>query len=279
MGKPDREIKPGPVPADVIKYFGSKGLVPSFSYLDVWNEQHAFAFTFSKAMRHDLLAAMQDSLAQAIADGTPFEAWKKELKPKLQELGWWDKHTVKDPLTGEKTTINPPSRLWRIFDTNLRSARAAAQFERIQRQKKVRPYLLYTLGPSLRHREQHVAWAGTLLPVDDPFWQVAMPPNGYGCLCSVRSVSHAEYEELKETGIQSPTAEPILDDEGNPTGHVKMERIPVRTEAPKLVPIIYTNKRTGQTATGYEGIPPEFAFNPYTARQKALAEAKQKAGT
>ena len=38
--------------------------------------------------------------------------------------------------------------------------------------------------------------AGTLLPVDDPWWQTHYPPNGWGCKCWVRQVSRREAERL-----------------------------------------------------------------------------------
>ena len=48
----------------------------------------------------------------------------------------------------------------------MRSARGAGQWDRIQRTKKLMPYLIYELGPSSDHRPEHEAWAGTCLPVE-----------------------------------------------------------------------------------------------------------------
>jgi hypothetical protein len=76
-------------------------------------------------------------------------------------------------------------RLRTIYDTNMRTARSAGQWDRIQRTKRAMPYLLYTLGPSREHRAEHLKWANLCLP-DDPFWQTHIGPNGWGCKCGVR---------------------------------------------------------------------------------------------
>jgi uncharacterized protein with gpF-like domain len=279
LSKPDNKVKPGPVPEDVIKYFGSKGLVPSYSYLDVWNQQHTFAFTFAKATRVDLVAAVQDSLAEAIAEGIPYEEWRKRLKPTLEAMGWWHPYVARDPLTGQRTRVNPPTRLARIYDTNMRSARAAAQWDRIQRQASTRPYLMWVVGPSQKHREQHLAWHGLTLPANHPFWrEVGIGPLGWGCKCGVRSVSRTEYEDLQANGVKVPNPEPILDEDGNPTGHTTTERRPIITTPPQLTPKVWTNSRTGQTITGWKEVDPNFQGNPGEARRKAYEEAKRRSG-
>lgn len=177
----DRDVKAGPVPAEVLAYWRAKKLTVGFDHRDVWNEEHDYAFSAAKIMRFDVLAAMQQELDRAIRDGVPFEQFKQNVEPRMRALGWWETHEVSDPKTGDTATVNPPARLRTIFQTNMRTARAVGQYARIQRNKRARPYLLYQLGPSIKHREEHVAWHGLLLPVDDPFWGYAFPPNGHGC--------------------------------------------------------------------------------------------------
>lgn len=105
-----------------------------------------------------------------------------------------------DPLTGETKSVQLGSdrRLRTIYDTNMRTARSAGQWDRIQRTKRAMPYLLYTLGPSREHRAEHLKWADLCLPVDDPFWQTHIGPNGWGCKCGVRQVSKYEYDQLQK---------------------------------------------------------------------------------
>lgn len=145
----------------------------------------------------------------------------------------------------------------------MRTARAAGQWERIQRTKDTHPSLLYQLGPSKEHRPEHVEWHGLLLHVDDPFWREHFPPNGWGCKCWVRQVSRREAARLEKSGITAPDPRPILDAAGLPTGHVDQSRkVPVRTERPTSVYADFKNKRTGVEERVPKGIDPGFHRPP-----------------
>lgn len=167
------------VPQEALEFFRGKGLQPGFSHLDVWREEHAYAFTVAREMRLDILSDIRDSIDDALREGTPFQAWRKDLQPWLEANGW----------DGDSR-----HRLKTIFLTNMRVARGAGHWHRVQRTKADRPYLMYRIGPSNNHRPHHVAWDGTILPVDDPFWQTHYPPNGWGCKCYVRQLSAAAAE-------------------------------------------------------------------------------------
>jgi uncharacterized protein with gpF-like domain len=263
----DSDVKRGPVPKEVIAYWREKGLKPSFSYKDVWGLEHHFAFAAAKVMRMDVLNALQDELDNAIKQGVPFEQFKRDIEPRMQRLGWWEPHTVQDPKTGELARVDPPRRLKLIYDTNMRTARAVGQWERIQRTKALRPYLLYLTGPAIRHREQHLAWHGLLLSVDDPFWQAHFPPNGYNCHCYVRTVSQREYDSMET--VQRPR----VDEDGKTTG--ELEAVPVVREAPKVKLVPWKNDRTGEVEFVPEGVDPGFAHRPGEGRRRALEDAAE----
>lgn len=72
------------------------------------------------------------------------------------------------------------------YDTAVRQARMAAQWERIQRTKHLYPNLEYIHTKAAHPRNDHLAYVGIIRPVDDPFWFTHYPSNGYGCECSVR---------------------------------------------------------------------------------------------
>jgi SPP1 gp7 family putative phage head morphogenesis protein len=223
----------GPVPAEALRYFKAKGLKPGFSYLDVWREEHAFAFTVAKVMQRDLLAKVAASLQAALEDGVPFEQWATSgVRDTLDEAGW----------TAYGTKEQEPSRLRKIYETNMRVARAAGQWERVQRTKRQLPYLLYALGPSEKHRPEHEAWAGLVLPVDDPFWDTHAPPNGWGCKCRLIQLTQVGAEQR---GID---------------------------EAPDDGTYEWTNPKTGGTEELPVGIDPGWDFNPGKARAERLAE-------
>lgn len=258
---------PGPVPVEALSYFDAKDLAPAFSYLDVWAEEHAAVFTVAKALELDVLVTLHQAVRYALERGIPYAQWRRDLEPQLRALGWWGRQERTDPLTGDpaEVQLGSPARLRTIYQANLRQARAAGQWHRIERTAAALPYLLYGLGPSAVHREQHVTLAGLCLPVSHPFWRVYFPPNGWGCKCWVRQISAAEYRRLQRTGVADPTAPPEIDpDTGLPTGRREPRRIPLRTDPPagweRTRP--WLNKRTGQTVQVHDGCDPGWDYNP-----------------
>ncbi|WP_051182944.1 phage minor head protein [Desulfocurvibacter africanus] len=258
---------PGVPPKEALEYFDRKKSKPSFSYLDVWREEHATNFVVAKAMELDVRTSIREEVRRVMAEGRTFAQFQKDLKPRLMELGWWGRKEMTDPLTGEtrEVQLGSPRRLRTIYQTNLRTARAAGQWERIERTKASLPYLLYQLGPSREHRPEHMAWHGLLLPVDDPFWGSHMPPNGWGCKCRVRQVTKAEAERLKQDGVQIPGAQELDPETGLPTGRLVKRRMPVRTDSPRITRREWINKRTGEVQRVPVGIDPGWDYNPGVA--------------
>ena len=141
---------------------------------------------------------VKSALEDALKEGKTLHQFKTELTPILQKKGWWGKGETINPKTGEKELVQlgSPRRLKTIYDANKRSARASATWQRAQATKKFAPYFIYELGPSQKHREEHKGWQGKIRPIDDPFWNYAMPPNGWGCKCFVTQITKAMAEKL-----------------------------------------------------------------------------------
>ena len=271
---------PDIIPKEALAWLKSKKLTPGFDYRDVWRQEHSIGFTVAKMTQLDLLSDVRALVEDAMASGQSFAEFREVLKPLLVKRGWWGQQMMDDPLTGETKPVQLGSdrRLRTIYDTNMRTARSAGQWDRIQRTKRAMPYLLYTLGPSREHRAEHLKWANLCLPVDDPFWLTYFCPNGWGCKCGVRQVSKYEYDQLQKNGV--PRNVQQLDDSGQPTGHVVRQTVPVRTEAPPVKRVKWVNKRTGEEEMVPEGIDPGWDYNPGTRRQAELERqlaAKQSA--
>lgn len=191
--RPGYSFDPGP-PPEARRFLKNKGLRPSFSWKDVEPEEHAVSFAVAKVMELDLLEAMKAEVQRAMDEGLPLAAFQKNWRANPRLADWWGKREMTDPLTGEvkEVQLGSPRRLRTIYNANIRSARAAGQWERIQRTREAFPYLEYRTGPSERHRPHHLNKAGLILPVDSPFWDEWFPPNGWGCKCWVRQVTKAE---------------------------------------------------------------------------------------
>jgi len=222
-------------------HFKAKKILPGFSHYDVWLYQHSLAFTVAKMMDADMLAEVKDAIEAAQQNGTAFADFKKRLKPYLMAKGWWGEQIMTDPLDGEPKLVRLGStrRLKTIFDTNMRTAFAAGQWQRIQANKKALPYLRYNKSASGHPRDGHKRYYGLVLPVDHDIWKVIFPPNGYGCKCSVSALTKRQAEE---EGIGGE---------------------------PDVEMVEFTNPRTGKTVLIPNDITPSFAHN-HGDRQGAM---------
>lgn len=234
-------------PAEAIRFFRDKGFEIGFNWQDVFQEEHATRFTVAKVMRLDILADIRAELDRALAEGRTFRQFQQDLTPILQAKGWWGVQQVTDPATGRlvDAQLGSPRRLRIIFDTNMRSARAAGRWEKIQRLKDRRPFLRYSAVLDRRTRPLHRSWHGTILPVDHEWWNTHFPPNGWNCRCIAIQMSQFE---LDQQGL-SVTAVPPLN--ARP----------------------FTNRRTGEIVNVPRGIDPGFAFNIGQAHMAGVGRA------
>ena len=231
----------GLVDKAAFEHFKAKKILPGFSHYDVWLYQHSLAFTVAKMMDADMLAEVKDAIEAAQRNGTAFADFKKRLKPYLMAKGWWGEQVMTDPLDGEPKLVQLGStrRLKTIFDTNMRTAFAAGQWQRIQANKKALPYLRYNKSASGHPRDGHKRYYGLVLPVEHDIWKVIFPPNGYGCKCSVSALTKRQAEE---EGIGGE---------------------------PDVEMVEFTNPRTGQKVLIPDDITPSFAHN-HGDRQGAM---------
>jgi uncharacterized protein with gpF-like domain len=230
-----RKPKLGEPPERAIDFFRSKGIKPSFDFRDVWAEEHAHAFAAAGAMEEELIESLREEVERSLDQGKTFEQFRKDLFPRLAEMGWWGERTIEDPRTGRKRKVDfgSPERLKTIYFHNMRSARSVGQWSRFETTKEALPFLIYQLGPAEEHRELHVSWDGTMLPIDDPWWNDHMPPNGWNCHCHVRQMGHVETRK-----------------KGGPTSRPPRQEIEV------------IHRKTGRRVKVDRGVDPEWSFNP-----------------
>lgn len=233
-------------PDDTVRAFEARDrLRATVRWHDMWQEDHARAFTVAKVANLDLLAEIQASLADVLANGGTFDQWQAGLIPYLRKSGWWGEIRDRN-LTGTDEAVQIGSRRLRtIYDTNLRVSRAAGRWKRIQELKDVRPFLRYVAVMDARTRPEHRQWHGVILPVDHPWWDTHFPPCGWHCRCTVRQLSQRE-----------------LDAKG-----WKVSAVPV--EAP---PRLFHPAGRAAPVSVPAGISPGFAYNPGKASMAAVAE-------
>ncbi|RTL99772.1 hypothetical protein EJV44_04635 [Ancylobacter aquaticus] len=241
-------------PEDVLDYWNGKQLRPRFSYLDVWAEEHAFAHTVAGVTEARVLKEFQEAGALATARGMTFEQFRSEMRDRLTPRGWWGPRVVADPTGKDPDKVvdfSIPRRLEITFWSNMRSARAAGQWARAQRTKRMLPYFLYVETTARDPREEHLEWVGVILPVDHPWWRTHFPPNGWGCLCRARQITEFEARRLL----------------GRPPGE---GGVFYRKTAPEIVTKRHVNRRTGEVSDIPVGIDPGWHTNPGLARAETL---------
>lgn len=185
-------------PKDAVALFEAKGERLAWDYTDVWREENTHAFTVAKATSLELLRTIRAEVATAIGPGQTFDEFKRTLRPRLQEMGWWGKQEVLDVDTGELTEVQLGSvrRLRTIYQTNVQTAYMAGRFKRLVANAVARPYWRYVAVMDGRTRPAHAALHGKVWRWDDPIWKVIYPPNGWGCRCRVVALSEAEFQAL-----------------------------------------------------------------------------------
>ncbi|MDD9807436.1 MAG: phage minor head protein, partial [Gammaproteobacteria bacterium] len=176
------------------KYFREKDYLIADNWTDVWQEQHARAFTVAKAAKLSVLREIRIGLDKALADGITEREFIKTLKPRLKKMGWWGKDELKRQLGSTR-------RLKTIFRTNMASSYNAGRYREQKRQAELKigaaPWWQYVAVLDQRTRDQHRALDGKVFRHDDPFWTFFYPPNGFNCRCRVRTLTDAMLKKRK----------------------------------------------------------------------------------
>ena len=241
-------------PAEALDYLKGRGLITeTWSWQDLWQEEHARQFTVSRLARLDILKTMQDNITASVAGDLTRRDWMRDMQTLLKREGWWGIKEITDPQTGEiLTTKFDAARLKLIFDTNTRMAYAAGHWQQAWAARESHPYLRYITKRDERVRAAHQAWDNLTLPIEHPFWKTHFPPNGYRCRCRTTSVSRDEYDRLKAGGR-------------------------IKTDPPPVIERDFVNKRTGEITRVPLGVDPGFAYNPgVTAAQQTQALVAEK---
>ncbi len=192
-----------------IKFFREKANIPTARWDDLWKDQHAKGFMVAGANRQ-VVADFRAAVDKAIAQGTTLKEFQKDFDGIVARNGWQYKG----------------SRDWRselIYDTNIRTSYMAGRYKQMTDPDVLgfRPYWEYrhgATGSPQRPRPWHLAWDGTVLPADDPWWNTHYPPNGWRCSCGIAPLSEGDMRRKGKRGPDEAPASPIDPGTGEPVG-------------------------------------------------------------
>ena len=95
------------------------------------------------------------------------------------------------------------------YNSAVKQARSALQWQDIQRDVKLYPLLQYTTIGDKRVRPEHEVLNRIVRPVNDRFWDVYFPPNGWNCRCSVTQLQKGEAELTDLKDKKAPTKKEV----------------------------------------------------------------------
>ena len=221
---------------EVIDSFRQKIKLPSSGWTDLWQEQHSHAFVVAGAVEDSLVEDFYNALVKAKKEGG--YAVFKEAFPEIVKKHGWSYHGT----PGWRSRI--------IYDTNVRQSYNAGRYQQMNSVKHLRPWWRYRHSGAEHPRLEHQAWDGLILSADDPWWDTHTPQNGWGCGCSVDSLSRLEAtREWEKTGKNGPDSAPPIEWE---------ERV------------VGKNGSHPHTVLTPKGVDPGFAYNPGKAYLEPL---------
>gem|GEM_PF-885295 len=194
-----------PDPIEARRYLSRKAVVETEAWDDLKWGEHAHAFTVAHSRNAGILNDIFGLLNEAVAEGKSFNYFKEEIRSLMEDYGWYGRS---DKGPDDEGYIN-----WRtalIYHTNMRTAYNAGRYRQQLRGAEMRPIWEYVSKLVGEHRrEDHIALHGKAFRYDDPFWNENYPSNGWGCDCSVITLSEAGAEREGIEVLKSDT-------DGNP---------------------------------------------------------------
>lgn len=182
-----------------IDFLQQKVNLPTQSYREISSRQHDRAFVVAGAMKADLLNDLHQAVNQAIAEGQTLKQFQEQFDTILSKNGWLE----------DKDKGYTAWRAKTIYQTNLRTSHAAGRYRQMTDPEVVkrRPYWRYRHNTQENPRVKHQKWNNLVLPVDDPFWKINFPPNGWGCNCTVDAINERQLKAMGKTKADaSPTS-------------------------------------------------------------------------
>lgn len=90
------------------------------------------------------------------------------------------------------------------YQTARTSAQMAKKWQNIVAEKELFPNLRYRTTGDARVRDEHASLNGVIKPINDPFWGLHYPPNGWRCRCDVVQTAEKPTDDKLEN-FDKPT--------------------------------------------------------------------------
>ena len=223
-------------PEAAVKYFESLGYKVPDNWQTTWTAAQAKARAIAGLHKQELAGHFHGALYDAMQKGTPFEAWRDDVRKRLADAGaaLLKDGDVVDTASGEILGSGiTKQRLETIFRTQTQNAYMAGKWQSFEETRDFAPYLQYSAILDGRTRQSHAAAHGAVYHIDDSFWDYFYPPNGFNCRCTVRALSDGD---LKRRGLS--VRESVLEDTNiiiNKKGDTRQAKVLKMPDGSRLV--------------------------------------------
>jgi len=102
------------------------------------------------------------------------------------------------------------------YSTAVRSARQAAKLKKYEAVKHIYPNLEFTPSTAATPREEHKEYYGTILPIEDPWWDSHTPPLDWGCECGIRNTD----KDVTGVPVDIASVDPVFDNNPGKTAEI-----------------------------------------------------------
>lgn len=189
--------------AEAIAYFQGKDIVTPDDWAKLDDKARMRAFSVAGVTKVNVLNDAWKAIDRALAKGTTFEDFKKDIGPALKR-SWGG------------SVAAPNWRLETIFRNNTQAAYSAGRYQVTMDPDivQIRPYRLFDAVMDSRTSAVCEACDGTVLPVDDPWWSGHVPPCHHACRSGFVSLSKRQADKSGVT--KKPTTVASSDGFGLP---------------------------------------------------------------
>lgn len=204
-------------------------------------EAHIFEET-----RRIFAQAAAEGIADSVESGAdvPGDEFLKALRESVDVFSAFRTHRMQNDiaaqLTDEKGQLKPFSRfakdvqpyvrhknrawLRTEYDTAVRRAHQAADWQQFEAEKDVLPNLEWIPSTSPTPGADHRVFWGTVLPVDDPFWKEHRPGDRWNCKCELRATD--KDCTARPSGTEKDNPQSGLENNPGKDGHLFSDKHP-----------------------------------------------------
>jgi uncharacterized protein with gpF-like domain len=198
-----------------LAYFRRKTGIPADTLKGVQSEYHDWAFSVSGLTRADLVRDLMALIDRAIAEGMSIEEFQQVFYRLIGRKGWTPVEIDrKAPIEAQVSALAANNRrLYTILDTNHRRSHSAGRIQQMRSPTvlKSRPYWQWQWRDSVTPRPHHQAIDQKVFHASEDFWNYCFPPCGFGCRCTVISLSEKDLKRYNLKPEKAPPSERFIE--------------------------------------------------------------------